>query len=785
MRYFTRRFICYIGLSLLILIQSFKLSATDLGVGDLAFVSFNTDVNDSFSFVLLTDISGTTTIYFTDSGWDDDADAAGDPSPGWASSEGTLTWTYTGALSCGTEIAVLSPGAANTASGFATLDGTAELGSLTESGTYNLSASNDAIIAYTGTGIVNDASEVTNFIAAVYIGTGGWTSNASSTTTSAVPLGLTDTENAMVTKSGNDNWAYDCSVVYEEVGVLRASLNNNLNFGNGTTATADTTSAFNCTFTCASAAMTYTWTGTTDTNWATATNWSGNAVPTESDDVVIPDVANDPVITTNVEVSSIDIEASAVLTISTNSLKINNNTTLNGELNIASGASFFPWAMITGSGSATVLRSTTFSDSDGKYSVIGSPIAAGSTSSLGNIVYSYDETIAFDPGASEGSNRFVSVAAPESMSVGDAYFSANSGDISFSGMPNSWTHDLDLVYDEGNDGGATNAGFNLVSNPYTAAIEYSKFVAANTDIDGTVYIWDDGGSNVGARTSSDYITANSIGSASGGSTRSGDWDGYIRSTQGFFVKATAAEELYFTPGMMSVGNNTDGGYFRSQKSDVIRLSIASNELFDDILIAFADEATEGIDRSMDAYKINSGNTLQLYTKVDEAKLAIQALPSIGDERIVHLGFDAKESGFYTLNINDHGSYVSEIFLVDHLLNQTINLSQTGAYSFESKSVSGSDRFSLIFNRHQVLSLENSSLNNEMIVFDKAGDLNIRMNSPIENATIHIYNIGGVLVERVPQAFFIQNEWNMSFHKSGLFIITLESEGQLFTQKFMK
>lgn len=35
-------------------------------------------------------------------------------------------------------------------------------------------------------------------------------------------------------------------------------------------------------------AATFTWQGTTDTDWETATNWSGGAVPTAEDDVIIP-----------------------------------------------------------------------------------------------------------------------------------------------------------------------------------------------------------------------------------------------------------------------------------------------------------------------------------------------------------------------------------------------------------------------------------------------------------------------------------------------------------------
>jgi hypothetical protein len=34
-----------------------------------------------------------------------------------------------------------------------------------------------------------------------------------------------------------------------------------------------------------------TWTGTTSTDWATASNWNTRSVPTATDNVIIPDVA--------------------------------------------------------------------------------------------------------------------------------------------------------------------------------------------------------------------------------------------------------------------------------------------------------------------------------------------------------------------------------------------------------------------------------------------------------------------------------------------------------------
>ncbi|MBD0257786.1 MAG: hypothetical protein ICV83_18895, partial [Cytophagales bacterium] len=76
-----------------------------------------------------------------------------------------------------------------------------------------------------------------------------------------------------------------------------------------------------------------TWTGTTSADWNTASNWSGNAVPSATDNVVILDVAgNDPVINAGTAALAnwVLVERDGVLTIgSSGSLTINGSTPSN------------------------------------------------------------------------------------------------------------------------------------------------------------------------------------------------------------------------------------------------------------------------------------------------------------------------------------------------------------------------------------------------------------------------------------------------------------------------
>ncbi len=84
-------------------------------------------------------------------------------------------------------------------------------------------------------------------------------------------------------------------------------------------------------------AVDITWDGSSSTNWATGTNWSGDAVPTSSDNVTIADVANDPTISaaTSAYALNLTIDNGAILTNATTTgiLDIYGSFTNNGTFN--------------------------------------------------------------------------------------------------------------------------------------------------------------------------------------------------------------------------------------------------------------------------------------------------------------------------------------------------------------------------------------------------------------------------------------------------------------------
>lgn len=519
-------------------------------------------------------------------------------------------------------------------------------------------------------------------------------------------------------------------------------------------------------------------------NATNATTWSGsswdNGAPNASTNAIIDgdfDTGTDGDITClNLTVNStydITIQSGDFVSVAAKMRDNGDNITIESGGSLVVAGDVFPSTL---AGTYTVKRSTTFDASTGKYSAIGSPVDGDDTDVLGSLVYSYDETVAY---SSNGNDRFVEVTSTETMAQGDAYFSAFTGDVTFVGDISYGDITVSMVYDESNDGGSTNAGFNLVSNPYASAIEYDEFMAGNSDISSTIYLWDDGGSDAGRRSNSDYITANSMGAASGGSTRSGDWDGYIRSAQGFFVKATSAADLNFTPQMQVSSNNSDAGYFRTEGYSKVRLSLTSDNYYNDILIGFADDASAELDQ-YDGLKLTSGN-IALYSVINNLPYAIQGLPLLTDDVTVDLGMSIQEPGNYTINLNDDlFSSEYQVFLTDNLLNETINLTEAESYTFSSQVVLDDNRFSVTFSQG-VINNASQEVFDRPLIYTANGKLYAEMQSGIEIDEISVYTINGQKVLHVANPNNVIEISN--YEQVGINIVRIVANNEIYTVKF--
>ncbi len=83
---------------------------------------------------------------------------------------------------------------------------------------------------------------------------------------------------------------------------------------------------------------TVTWTGTTNTNWSVGTNWDVGYVPNATDNVIIANTANQPVLSTSTSANTITVNSGATLSVGTYNLAITGTSTINGTLTIGNSA---------------------------------------------------------------------------------------------------------------------------------------------------------------------------------------------------------------------------------------------------------------------------------------------------------------------------------------------------------------------------------------------------------------------------------------------------------------
>lgn len=504
------------------------------------------------------------------------------------------------------------------------------------------------------------------------------------------------------------------------------------------------------------------WNGSVDTDWDKANNWTPVGVPTAMDCVVIPDTANDPIISGtgyNGLGLNMSIEDDAVLTVNTDNAVtitdwVNINTT--GELVLDNAASLIQTNNIanTGAGNMLMDRDVNIRRLDYVYwsspvtSFLSSAISPGSPTSL---IWKWIPTVTGN-GIGNGGDW---ANGNETMTLGKGYIvrgpssytsTLQNFTATFVGTPNNG--DISIPISRGSYTSATtyqicatctpatnlDDNWNLVGNPYPSAIDANDFMTLNTNIDGYIKLWTHGTLPDSATadpfyegfvynyTIADYITYNHLGTL----PSPDGFDGYIAAGQGFFVSmldgGPATQNLNFTNALRS--NTYDNGQFYRNTNN----SVTSNEkhrIWLDIvnttnnssmtaLIGYADGASNSRDRLYDAETDNKV-TLNLFSLIDDVKFAIQGRQTpFDDNDVVPLGFRTPSNGIYSIGIKSidglFETTAQAIFLHDLELNIIHDL-RVAPYSFTANAGTYNDRF--------VLRYTNETLGNNDFINDNS------------------------------------------------------------------
>jgi len=234
-------------------------------------------------------------------------------------------------------------------------------------------------------------------------------------------------------------------------------------------------------------------------------------------------------------------------------------------------------------------------------------------------------------------------------------------------------------------------GWNLMSNPYSSAIDWKLVSSASRDlfIDDYAYA---------------YNQVKNAGSGGFEQIYGGTegLSGYIAANQGFFVitDPNTTDDTEFTF-ITTIQTHDDGTYYKGNtaNNDKLILRLTGNNYYDETSIWLKDESTYNRDRS-DAIKMNSYNVNapNLYTiSADNINLAVNSIPEIAVENSIAVGVVIPKQGEYTISITEVSEYISSnaIYLHDKLLNNWHKLSQSD-YFFTTDAGDIANRFAIHF-----------------------------------------------------------------------------------------
>jgi len=520
------------------------------------------------------------------------------------------------------------------------------------------------------------------------------------------------------------------------------------------------------------------WRGTTDTDWAVATNWQKQQVPTATDDVIIPDVSgksnNFPIITSTGETNDLTIQSGANLQIYPDySLSVNgvmtNDAGISGLIikSDASGTGSFINA--TANVPATVERY--LSGMQWHYltaPVVDAPLSMFNT----NNFYYYDETTSdsWSGGVFSGTMGWTTVTAPNlSTMEGYAYY-FNETTLSFTGSLNTGTYTSPLLSWTNTSEADQYEGWHLLGNPYPSAIDFSQanIDAGNislTNLDNTVYFYDDNTDNY------KYYNTTTGGVNSGTQ--------YIPAMQGFFVHASSDNGQMQITDAARTHNTTD--FYKSKTNNYISLFAVGNNLSDETKIVVIPEATAGFDNNFDIYKMFS-QALEhpfLYSLNNNIEYALNAVPEITENTIIPLGISSRNAGAYQIKLNDVSGIDLPIYIYDKEQNVSQNLLNNNIYEFNFSGGVDKSRFELRFSEIS----EISDLDDNLIfIYPNPASSAIFIKSKnIHIQNIELLDISGKILLSTKNV----KEIDIERFKSSVYFLKINTENGIFYKKVIK
>jgi autotransporter-associated beta strand protein len=373
--------------------------------------------------------------------------------------------------------------------------------------------------------------------------------------------------------------------------------------------------------------------------------------------------------------------------------------TNNGIFTLESGATFKQGTSVTGSGTYNIKQTIdngagSGATLTGRFWYMGSPLSCTRSSAFGaandlNKVWTF----------SNGAYSNIADATLLSPTAGYVHRRSDaSSTLTFSGQ-NLYAQDATLAL---SNNASAHAGWHLISNPYTAFLDWSQIVANSTGISNSYYIrsYNATGNDVNALisyNSTSGLTSNTSGFNLGatGSTSAQ----YIAPLQAFWVKVNP------TPSSATAGQLNLQRAFTSHQTGTLknttvfptlaRVNLVDGARFDQLLVFMNQDMTNAVDQ-YDSEKMFVSGTPQIYTMAAGKKLVMNGLKNNKKKISVPLYLELPTSKVYELQLTEYILEDGIILLEDKQEGTIQDFTIHDTYAFYANSGVLSNRFVLHF-----------------------------------------------------------------------------------------
>ncbi len=345
----------------------------------------------------------------------------------------------------------------------------------------------------------------------------------------------------------------------------------------------------------------------------------------------------------------------------------------------------------------------------------------------------------------------------------------------------------------------TNAGFNLVGNPYPSYLDWDQVSAASTHLLTT--IWQR--TKTIDNTTYQFDTYNNLGkmyiSNSGKTVNS-----HIPPMQAFWVRVDNGYNsgtLNFTNAMRSHKGSQNTGtvetpnvindpIFKSKATNavsqtILRLQVSNGSNTDETVVYSNPDALNSYD-NFDSPKMfnNSTSIAEIYTQAGSEQLAINGLNAIPYDTEMPLGFKTLVAGNFSIKASQVASFESgtKVILKDYAdptYPIVADLTDGSSYLFSSAASNNTSRFTLLFRSPSVVTGINPETNNNVWISIRNGQIVI--NGTSNGGMFDVFNaIGQRIISKNLTGTTVQQNIDLP----GVYLVKITNEGKSITRKII-